>query len=45
MNELHPNPQFRREEWFSLDGKWDFAFDDEKEGEKISGMKSFLRER
>lgn len=41
MNELHPNPQFRREEWFSLDGKWDFAFDDEKEGEKNKWYEKF----
>ena len=24
----HPRPQFIRENWQSLDGKWDFAFDD-----------------
>ncbi|MGG4469563.1 sugar-binding domain-containing protein [Paenibacillus alvei] len=41
MNELHPNPQFRREEWFSLDGKWDFAFDDKKEGEKNKWYEKF----
>ena len=25
---LHPNPQFRRDDWTSLDGQWQFALDD-----------------
>lgn len=41
MNEWHPNPQFQREEWVSLDGKWKFAFDDNKLGEKERWYASF----
>ena len=28
----HPQPQFMRSEWQSLNGKWQFAFDDHDEG-------------
>lgn len=28
----HPNPQFTRKEFLSLDGEWDFCFDDKNEG-------------
>lgn len=28
----YPRPDFRRSEWTSLDGKWDFAFDDKDAG-------------
>lgn len=41
MNELHPNPQLRREKWYSLDGKWDFVIDDEKKGEKNKWYEKF----
>ena len=41
MKELHPTPQFRRKKWYSLDGKWDFAFDDEKVGEKNKWYEKF----
>ncbi|RAK12735.1 glycosyl hydrolase family 2 [Halanaerobium saccharolyticum] len=30
----HPNPQFKRENWQSLNGEWNFAFDDQNQGEK-----------
>lgn len=30
----YPRPQFRREKWQGLNGEWEFAFDDEKIGEK-----------
>mgnify|MGYP006281785341 CR=1 FL=1 len=30
----HPRPQFKRESWQNLNGKWDFAFDDQNQGEK-----------
>ncbi len=30
----HPKPQFKRENWQNLNGEWNFAFDDQKEGEK-----------
>ena len=33
----YPRPQFRREKWQSLNGEWQFAFDDNREGE----MKDF----
>ncbi|MBI0579962.1 glycoside hydrolase family 2 [Neobacillus cucumis] len=28
----YPRPQFVREQWVNLNGQWDFAFDDKKEG-------------
>jgi len=28
----HPNPQFERESWINLNGKWRFAFDFGKSG-------------
>lgn len=34
QREEYPRPQFRREHWQSLNGEWEFAFDDEKIGEK-----------
>lgn len=33
----NPRPQFRRENWQSLNGEWEFAFDDENKGIK-SGL-------
>jgi len=33
MNKLHPRPQFIRNDWESLDGNWQFAFDDDNSGE------------
>lgn len=33
MKELHPRPQFTRNDWESLDGEWQFAFDDKNIGE------------
>lgn len=35
----YPSPQFRRKEWLPLNGKWEFAFDDENDGE-IRGIPS-----
>lgn len=32
--EAHPRPGFVREAWHSLDGQWDFAFDDDNVGLK-----------
>lgn len=29
---LHPRPNFHRSDWISLDGKWDFSFDDKDSG-------------
>ena len=29
----YPRPQFIREDWENLNGKWNFAFDDNNEGE------------
>ena len=28
----YPQPQFQREQWLSLNGRWDFDFDDENKG-------------
>lgn len=30
----YPRPQFQREEWLSLNGEWEFAYDDSDEGIK-----------
>ena len=30
----YPRPQFRRQEWLSLNGEWEFCFDDKNEGIK-----------
>ncbi len=30
----HPKPQFKRENWQNLNGEWNFAFDDQNQGEK-----------
>ena len=30
----YPRPQFQRKDWLSLNGEWEFAFDDENEGLK-----------
>ena len=35
----YPRPQFRRDEWMSLNGEWEFSFDDNDEG-KIKGWQS-----
>lgn len=32
MEEMHPNPQFMRKNWQSLNGSWDFSFDDKDQG-------------
>lgn len=33
----YPRPQFRRESWQSLNGEWEFAFDDKNDG-VMSGL-------
>jgi beta-galactosidase/beta-glucuronidase len=41
-----PQPQFQRDQWVSLNGRWDFEFDDANEGEKSnwqSDTKKFSR--
>ena len=30
----YPRPHFRRDEWLSLNGEWEFEFDDNNDGEK-----------
>ena len=40
----HPNPQAYRENYLSLDGKWDFLFDELDEGMDKGFYKSFLKE-
>ena len=37
----YPRPQFVRKEWQSLNGKWDFIFDDKNEGETKKYFKDF----
>ena len=27
----YPRPQFKRYDWFTLNGEWEFAFDDNNE--------------
>ena len=39
--EDYPRPQFVREQWENLNGEWDFAFDDEREGQKMHWEQSF----
>ena len=29
----YPRPHFRRDEWLSLNGEWEFEFDDKRDGE------------
>ncbi len=45
MLKEYPRPQFRREEWLSLNGSWDFEFDDKNVGlrEKWYANKRFSR--
>lgn len=33
--ENYPRPQFARKQWLSLDGEWEFAFDDTNEGLRL----------
>ncbi|HEY7785501.1 MAG TPA: hypothetical protein VIB00_12280, partial [Pyrinomonadaceae bacterium] len=28
----YPRPQFVRDDWYNLNGEWEFAFDDKNEG-------------
>jgi beta-galactosidase/beta-glucuronidase len=39
--EGYPRPQFVRNSWLNLDGKWNFRFDDSMEGEKQGWQKGF----
>ena len=39
-----PRPQFVRNNWLSLDGKWDFAFDDECIGVKEKWFLNFPKD-
>ncbi|MFD2308463.1 glycoside hydrolase family 2 protein [Enterococcus termitis] len=32
LRKIHPRPQFIRKNWLSLDGEWDFSFDDSDSG-------------
>ena len=36
----HPKPQFEREAWRNLNGKWDFCFDESNSGEDRGLMKA-----
>lgn len=42
--ENYPRPQFVRSEWMSLDGRWDFAFDEGNEGEKKQFGRGFEKQ-
>ena len=42
--ENYPRPQFVRGHWISLDGKWDFAFDENNEGENRHFFQGFERQ-
>src|SRR3989442_15581 len=42
----YPQPQFQREQWMSLNGRWEFAFDDHNRGLEenwAAGAKRFDR--
>ncbi|HET7627616.1 MAG TPA: glycoside hydrolase family 2 TIM barrel-domain containing protein [Bacillales bacterium] len=41
----YPRPQFVRDEWMNLNGKWDFAFDDENKGVDENWYKKFPKQR
>lgn len=41
----YPRPQFVRKNWTSLNGIWDFRFDDEKKGEAEGWNQGFQREK
>ena len=39
----YPRPQFARDDWMSLNGTWEFCFDDEDDGQRrglASGKKA-----
>ncbi|MBE5985910.1 MAG: glycoside hydrolase family 2, partial [Paenibacillaceae bacterium] len=40
----YPRPQFVRNDWASLNGIWNFSFDDSNKGEEEGWYKSFHRE-
>ena len=40
---LHPRPRLRRRGWRSLDGEWDFRFDDEEGGDRPSDYPARIR--
>lgn len=37
----YPRPQFVRKNWLSLNGQWDFAFDDDRRGEQQNWITDF----
>ena len=37
----YPRPQFVRKDWKSLNGEWNFVFDDNDEGEQKNILKNF----
>lgn len=39
----YPRPQFVRNNWTNLNGKWDFAFDDKNEGEAAKWFDKFAK--
>ena len=42
----YPRPQFVRKDWESLNGEWNFVFDDNDEGETKEYLKIFqLKEK
>lgn len=41
----YPRPQFVREKWLNLNGEWDFAFDDHKQGLKEQWYKHQFPEK
>lgn len=45
LRRKHPRPQFIRKNWTSLDGEWDFSFDDENIGIKNSWQNGFTEAR
>ena len=41
FNLEYPRPQFKRNNWYNLNGKWNFLFDDENIGEKSGYYTNF----
>ncbi|MFH5881273.1 MAG: glycoside hydrolase family 2 protein [Candidatus Izemoplasmataceae bacterium] len=44
MKNTYPRPQFEREMWLNLNGKWDFTFDDSDQGLKDKWYKKPIKD-
>ncbi|MFC3419978.1 glycoside hydrolase family 2 protein [Salinicoccus hispanicus] len=44
MREMYPRPDFKRDDWLSLNGSWDLKFDDADQGLKEKWYRGFTKE-